>query len=63
MLVFETHTLAQLEFADGPRNPAFLLETGELRDAFPLLELVFYRELRAGQGIATLLAQKPRTSE
>jgi len=63
MLVYETYTLAQLEFAGGPRNPAFLLETGELRDAFPLLELVFYRELRAGQGIATLLAQKPRTSE
>jgi tellurite methyltransferase len=63
MLVFETHTRAQLEFAGGPRNPAFLLETGELRDAFPLLESVFYRELRAGQGIATLLAQKPRTTK
>jgi tellurite methyltransferase len=63
MLVFETHTRAQLEFTGGPRNPAFLLETGELRDAFPLLESVFYRELRAGQGIATLLAQKPRTTK
>jgi tellurite methyltransferase len=59
MLVFETYNRAQLEFAGGPRNPAFLLETGELRDAFPLLELVFYRELRSGQGIATLVAQKP----
>jgi hypothetical protein len=29
-----------------------------LHGAFPSLELVFYRELRAGQGIATLLAQK-----
>jgi tellurite methyltransferase len=59
MLVFETYTLPQLEFAQGPHNPAFLLETGELRGAFPSLELVFYRELRAGQGIATLVAQKP----
>jgi len=59
MLVFETYTRAQLEFAHGPHNPAFLLETGELRNAFPSLDLVFYRELRAGQGIATLLAQKP----
>ena len=59
MLVFETYTQAQLEFAHGPHNPAFLLETGELRNAFPSLELVFYRELRAGQGIASLVAQKP----
>jgi len=59
MLVFETYTRAQLEFAGGPRNPAFLLESGELRSAFPSLELLFHRELRAGQGIATLVAQKP----
>lgn len=58
LLVFETYTRAQLDFAGGPRNPAFLLESGELRTAFPSLELLFYRELRAGQGIATLLAQK-----
>jgi SAM-dependent methyltransferase len=58
MLVFETHTLPQLEFAHGPHNPAFLLKAGELRGAFQSLELVFYRELRAGQGIATLVAQK-----
>ena len=59
ILVFETYTRAQLEFAQGPHNPAFLLETGELRTAFPSLDLVFYRELRAGQGIASLVAQKP----
>jgi tellurite methyltransferase len=58
MLVFETYTRAQLEFAGGPRNPAYLLESGELRTAFPTLELLFYRELCAGQGIATLVAQK-----
>jgi SAM-dependent methyltransferase len=58
MVVYETYTLPQLEFMRGPRNPAFLLETGELRGAFPSLELLFYRELRAGQGIATLVARK-----
>jgi tellurite methyltransferase len=63
MLVFETYTRAQMEFAHGPRNPAFLLETGELRSAFPSLDLVFYRELRAGQGIATLVAQKPSNTK
>jgi tellurite methyltransferase len=60
MLVFETYTRAQLEFSGGPRNPAHLLESGELRTAFPSLGLLFYRELRAGQGIATLVAQKAR---
>jgi SAM-dependent methyltransferase len=58
MLVFETYTLPQLEFAQGPHNPAFLLKAGELRGTFQSLALVFYRELRAGQGIATLVAQK-----
>jgi tellurite methyltransferase len=60
VLLFETFTRAQLEFTGGPRNPAHLLELGELRDAFPGLEVLFYRELRAGQGIASLVARKPR---
>jgi len=60
MVLFETFTRAQLEFTGGPRNPAHLLELGELRDAFPGLEVLFYRELRAGQGIASLVARKPR---
>jgi SAM-dependent methyltransferase len=58
VLLFETYTRAQLEFAGGPRNPSYLLETGELREAFPELCVVFYRELRAGQGIASLVAKK-----
>ncbi len=59
VLLFETFTRAQLNFAGGPRNPSYLLESNELRTAFPGLDLVFYRELCAGQGIASLLAQKP----
>ncbi len=59
VLLFETYTRAQLEFEGGPRNPDHLLGTGELREAFPALRVLFYRELRAGQGIASLLAQKP----
>jgi tellurite methyltransferase len=61
MLLFETYTRAQLEFPGGPRNPDHLLELGELRTAFPSLRLLFYRELRAGKGIASLIAQKPQT--
>jgi tellurite methyltransferase len=57
MLLFETYTRAQLEFSGGPRNPEHLLQHGELREAFSSLRLVFYRELRAGKGIASLIAQ------
>jgi len=63
VLLFETFTRAQLEFEGGPRNPAYLLESGELRDAFPGLGVLFYRELRAGQGIASLLARRPEKRE
>ncbi len=55
MLLFETFTR---EGAGGPRNPEYLLAPGELRTAFPGLRIVFYRELRAGKGIASLIAQK-----
>ena len=58
MLLFETYTVAQLDFEGGPRNPNYLLELGELRTAFPSLRHLFYRELRAGKGIASLIAQK-----
>jgi tellurite methyltransferase len=58
MLLFETFTRAQLTFVGGPRNPEYLLEPGELRTAFPTLHTLFYRELSAGQGIASLAAQK-----
>ncbi|PYT65389.1 MAG: class I SAM-dependent methyltransferase [Acidobacteria bacterium] len=60
ILLFETYTKAQLDFSGGPRNPAHLLDKGELRRAFPELETVFYRALRAEQGIASLAAKKTR---
>ncbi len=63
VLLIETFTRAQLEFYGGPRNPAYLLESGELREAFPELRVLFYRELRAGQGIASLLARRPEERE
>jgi tellurite methyltransferase len=58
VLVFETFTRAQLNYSGGPRNPEHLLESGELRTAFPSLHTLFYRELNAGQGIASLVAQR-----
>lgn len=59
-LLLETYTTAQTAFERGPRNPEYLLQPGELRLAFPDLEIAFYRELQAGEGIATLLAWKCR---
>jgi len=63
MLLFETYTRDQLAFGGGPKNPEFLLTPGELRHAFPSLRLIFYRELRAGKGMASLIAQKPVESK
>jgi SAM-dependent methyltransferase len=65
MLLFETFTQAQLNYLGGPRNPAHLLEPKELRTAFPELHVLFYRELNAGQGIASLVAERrqQKTSE
>lgn len=57
-LLFETFTRAQMKYTGGPRNPDYLLEPGELRRAFPKLRTLFYRELDAGQGIASLVARK-----
>ena len=58
MLLFETFTQARLSCAGGPRNAAYLLGLGELRTSFPELHVLFYRELYAGQGIASLVAER-----
>ncbi len=59
MLVYESYTVEQLAFHQGPHNPDYLLRPNELREAFPSLEMLFYRELRTGKGIASLLARRP----
>jgi tellurite methyltransferase len=61
VLLIETFTQAQMEFSGGPRNPAYLLQIGELREAFPEMCVLFYRELRAGVGVASLVAKKRAT--
>jgi tellurite methyltransferase len=57
-VLMETYTRAQLQFRCGPRSPEHLLEAGELRSAFPALQTVFYRELTAGKGLASILARR-----
>ena len=59
-LLYETYTQDQLQFLGGPHNPGFLLHPGELRKAFTDLTILFYRELSAGKGIASILARKTR---
>ena len=58
LLMYETYTLDQLAFPHGPRNPDYLLRPGELREAFPTLETLFYREFCTGKGMASLLGRK-----
>ncbi len=57
-LLYETFTRDQLQFAAGPRNLEFLFNPGELRESFPDLATLFYRELSAGKGIASVLVRK-----
>ena len=63
LLLFETFTVRQAEFATGPRNPAFLLAEGELPELFPGLEvLAFWEGVTDGSSpaaLARLAARKP----
>ena len=59
LLVYETFTRAQAEHGH-PKNPAFLLEPGELRTLVAPLAVVRYREgERDGAFVAGVAARKP----
>lgn len=62
ILVYQSYTVDQLDYPEGPRAPEYLLRRDELRGAFPGLETLFYAESNTGKGIATLLARKPEGS-
>jgi SAM-dependent methyltransferase len=64
ILLFETFLIDQMQYGH-PRNPAFLLEHGELREAFRGLDQLEYEEgllthERGDAYLARLLARKPR---
>jgi tellurite methyltransferase len=63
LIFYETYTLEQSRFAAGPRNPAHLLEPGELLGAFCVLDVVFYHESWKGRGLASLVARKRERAE
>ena len=63
VLAFETFTLGQLAYGWGPSAPEFLLRWGELRQMFPELEVLLYREgifdsERGKKAIASLIGRK-----
>jgi SAM-dependent methyltransferase len=63
LLLYETFTLHQRELAQHPRNPAFLLEPGELPRLFPGLSVLRAEEALvaapAPEALARLVARKP----
>src|SRR5512136_588926 len=44
LLIFESFTVDQLQYSYGPKDPAFLLHPGELREMFSGLETLLYFE-------------------
>lgn len=58
VLVYKTHTLAQANLAGGPKNPAHLLEPGELLQLAGELRVLHYREEVAEKATAELVARK-----
>jgi SAM-dependent methyltransferase len=63
LLVYETFTVRHREVAEHPRNPAFLLQPGELPALFPALETLHYEEASVSTphpaAVARLVARKP----
>jgi len=57
-LIYRTYTIAQLGFERGPRDPRFLLEPGELREAFAALRILHYEETARDKAVAELVARK-----
>jgi len=68
ILVFETFTVEQRQFGWGPKHDGFLLRPGELRELFPELEALVYREetretVRGMRAAAGLVARRPRRAQ
>jgi tellurite methyltransferase len=63
LLIYKTHTLAQAELPDGPKNPAHLLEPGELLQLASGLRVLHYQERVAKKATAELVARKETAKE
>jgi SAM-dependent methyltransferase len=60
LLVYKTYTRAQAKLAGGPKNPAYLLQPGELLQLADGLSVLHYREETAEKATAELVARKER---
>ena len=58
LLVYKTPTLAQLKLPGGPKDPAYLLQPGELVRLADGLQVLHYREEVAEKATAELVARK-----
>jgi SAM-dependent methyltransferase len=63
LLIYKTHTLAQAQLPGGPKNPAHLLEPGELLQLASGLRVLHYQERVAKKATAELVARKETTKE
>ena len=58
LLIYKTLTRAQLDRSGGPKDPAYLLEEGELPALVVGMQILHYREQIAGKATAELVARK-----
>ncbi len=63
LLLYETFTIHQRSLGEGPRNPAFLLEPGELPSLFAGLQVLHFSEAvlpgPRPEALARLTARRP----
>ncbi len=62
LLIYKTYTRAQAERPRGPKDPAHLLEAGELLQLADGLKILHYREAAAEKATAELIAKKDPSS-
>jgi SAM-dependent methyltransferase len=57
-LIYQTYFSDQQSLPGGPRDPAYLLNPNELREAFRTLQILHYRERSSNRATAELVARK-----
>jgi tellurite methyltransferase len=62
-LIYQTYTTAQEKCGGGPTNPSYLLQPGELLQAFSSMRVLHYEENTAGKALAELVAQSRTTAD
>jgi tellurite methyltransferase len=58
LLIYRTYTIDRMNVPGGPTDPAYLLQPGELREAFQSLEILYYNETRTGKAAAEFVGRK-----